>query len=403
MTERLYEDNSYEVAFSSEVTAVKPVKGGAEVVLMKTYFFPEEGGQSPDRGTLNGFPVIDVQIRDGEIFHTVGAKDGDEASVSEAFRVGDTAKGQIDWEFRFRNMQMHSAEHIFSGLVHTHFGYANVGFHLSENSATMDYSGELTKEQIEALETETNRVIVEGHRITARYPSAEELKTLPYRSKKELTGAVRLVEIEGVDLCACCVPHVKTTSEIGLFKVITFERYKGGTRLHYLAGFRALSHFRECLASLGEAGQILSAKQADIVPALRNLAAEARELRFRLTSAERELAEAAIAQYHAKRGGVAGEKLSGDALMFLSGDASVARHALDVMEELFDGTCALFIGQDSMYRYFLEHQGGTVTEIENALKEQLSARGGGKPLSVSGSVQATEEDIRRVLSGFGLH
>lgn len=398
MTERLYEDNAYEVTFSAEVISVTPVKDGAEVVLSRTCFFPEEGGQSADRGTLMGFPVIDVQLRDGVITHTVGAVD-----ACDAFRVGETVTGQIDWEFRFRNMQMHSAEHICSGLVHSHFGFANVGFHLSENSATMDYNGELTKEQVEAIETEVNRIIVEGRRIKAWYPSPEELKTLPYRSKKELTGPVRIVEIEGTDLCACCATHVRSTSEIGLFKVVSSERYKGGTRLHYLAGFRALSYFRECMAFLGEAGQILSAKQTDIVPAIRSLSSEVKELRFRLGGMERELADAAIERYFKKRGGEDGKKLSADAVVFLSGDASVARHALDRMEELFDGTCALFIGQDGSYRYFLERQGGTVTEIGNALKEQLSARGGGKPFSVSGSVQATEEEIRRVLSGFGMN
>lgn len=398
MTERLYEDNAYEVTFSAEVISVTPVKDGAEVVLSRTCFFPEEGGQSADRGTLMGLPVIDVQIRDGVITHTVGAVD-----ACDAFRVGKTVTGQIDWEFRFRNMQMHSAEHICSGLVHSHFGFANVGFHLSENSATMDYNGELTKEQVEAIETEVNRIIVEGRRIKAWYPSPEELKTLPYRSKKELTGPVRIVEIEGTDLCACCATHVRSTSEIGLFKVVSSERYKGGTRLHYLAGFRALSYFRECMAYLGEAGQILSAKQTDIVPAIRSLSNEVKELRFRLGSMERELADAAIERYFKKRGGEDGKKLAADAVLFLSGDASVARHALDRMEELFDGTCALFIGQDGSYRYFLERQGGTVTEIGNALKEQLSARGGGKPFSVSGSVQATEEEIRRVLSGFGMN
>lgn len=398
MTERLYEDNAYEVTFSAEVISVTPVKDGAEVVLSRTCFFPEEGGQSADRGTLMGFPVIDVQIRDGVITHTVGAVD-----ACDAFRVGETVTGQIDWEFRFRNMQMHSAEHICSGLVHSHFGFANVGFHLSENSATMDYNGELTKEQVEAIETEVNRIIVEGRRIKAWYPSPEELKTLPYRSKKELTGPVRIVEIEGTDLCACCATHVRSTSEIGLFKVVSSERYKGGTRLHYLAGFRALSYFRECMAYLGEAGQILSAKQTDIVPAIRSLSNEVKELRFRLGTMERELADAAIERYFKKCGGEDGKKLAGDAVLFLSGDASVARHALDRMEELFDGTCALFIRQDGSYRYFLERQGGTVTEIGNALKEQLSARGGGKPFSVSGSVQATEEEIRRVLSGFGMN
>ena len=398
MTERLYEDNTYEVTFSAEVISVTPVKDGAEVVLSRTCFFPEEGGQSADRGTLMGLPVIDVQISDGVITHTVGTVD-----ACEAFRVGETVTGQIDWEFRFRNMQMHSAEHICSGLVHSHFGFANVGFHLSENSATMDYNGELTKEQVEAIETEVNRIIVEGRRIKAWYPSPEELKTLPYRSKKELTGPVRIVEIEGTDLCACCATHVRSTSEIGLFKVVSSERYKGGTRLHYLAGFRALSYFRECMAFLGEAGQILSAKQTDIVPTIRSLSNEVKELRFRLGSMERELAGAVIEQYFKKCGGEDGKKLAADAVLFLSGDASVARHALDRMEELFDGTCALFIGQDGSYRYFLERQGGTVTEIGNALKEQLSARGGGKPFSVSGSVQATEEEIRRVLSGFGMN
>ena len=141
--------------------------------------------------------------------------------------IGDFVAGSIDFEYRFSNMQNHSGEHIFSGLAKKYFDCTNVGFHLSDSEVTFDYDKPLSDEEIEFLEKEVNKVIYENHKIWAYYPSEEELLKLDYRSKKEIEGAVRLVEIEDVDLCACCAPHVGRTGEIGILKVVDFINYKG--------------------------------------------------------------------------------------------------------------------------------------------------------------------------------
>lgn len=414
MTERLYETDSYAVSFDAKVTAAETAEGRSFVTLDRTLFFPEEGGQSCDRGTICGLTVTDVQIRNGEIVHT----------VEGLITAGTEVHGEIDWEYRFRNMQMHSGEHVFSGLVFRLFGFSNVGFHLSENSATMDYNGKLSKEDVQMLEERANRVITEGHRIRAWIPSETELASLSYRSKKEIDGAVRLVEIEGVDLCACCVPHVRNTSEIGFLKIISLENYKGGVRLQYRCGLRALEHYRECLSLLSEAGQLLSAKQEDVPAALKRLQEESKQLSFRLTEAERKLVSEEIrrryekdaAEYGAKGAASHGssdaaacggtETLTGtlplSPLFMLDADPGLLRFAMDEAKKYFGGPCVVTAAQDSeRFRYLMEGN-ESVSELQKELKERFGAKGGGAPGSVSGSVCASGEALKEFFKEHGI-
>ncbi|MBO4324325.1 MAG: hypothetical protein J5845_02835 [Lachnospiraceae bacterium] len=390
MTERLYESNAYDVSFDARVTDVREGDGVFYVTLDRTLFFPEEGGQSCDRGTLAGFPVTDVQMKDGEIVHT----------VSGNILPGSDVHGEIDWEYRFRNMQMHSGEHVFSGLVFKYFGYANVGFHLSENSATMDYNGKLTADDVAMLEERANRVITEGHAIRAWYPSKEELASLSYRSKKEIDGAVRLVEIEGTDLCACCVPHLRNTSEIGFLKIISLENYKGGVRLQYRCGLRALDHYRDCLSLLNAAGRLLSAKQEDIPSAIERLQEEAKDLAFRLGNAVRtEIAEKIRKQYEADS---ASGSFSGNALFVFNADPGLLRYAMDEARKNYSGIVVILIPQDGgRFRYLMEGSERTA-ELQSGLRERFGAKGGGANGSVSGSVEASEEQLRAFFSERGI-
>lgn len=392
MTERLYETDSYAVSFDAEVITAEAEEGRSFVTLDRTLFFPEEGGQSCDRGTINGLQVTDVQIKNGEIVHTV------EGMITAGSRI----RGEIDREYRFRNMQMHSGEHIFSGLVFRLFGFSNVGFHLSENSATMDYNGRLSKEDILMLEERANRIITEGHAIRAWVPSESELASLSYRSKKEIDGAVRLVEIEGVDLCACCVPHVRNTSEIGFLKIISSENYKGGVRLQYRCGLRALDHYRESLALLSEAGKLLSAKQEDVPAALARLQEETKQLAFRLTEAERKLVSGVIRSRYEKDAsayGVTGT-VPLSPLFVLDADPGLLRYAMDEAKKYYGGVCIVLAAQDSeRFRYLMEGS-ERVAELQKELKERFGAKGGGASGSVSGSVCASPEALREFFAGY---
>ena len=183
-----------------------------EIILDKTAFFPEGGGQGADKGTLNGVEVLDVQNRGEEIVHT----------VTQEIPAGTEVTGKLDWDLRFVRMQSHSAEHVVSGTVHAMFGYENVGFHMSERSMAVDFSGPLTAENILEVELAVNQAVWENRSITASFPTREEAQAISYRSKLEITEGLRLVTIDGVDCCACCAPHVGSTGEIGLIKIMDF-------------------------------------------------------------------------------------------------------------------------------------------------------------------------------------
>ena len=213
-TIKLYDQDAYAVKFTAKVLScrenIEKNRTTYETVLDQTHFFPEEGGQSPDKGTINGVEVLDVQIKKDVIFHTL------KAPLTEGSKV----EGEIDWTHRFSNMQQHSGEHIFSGLVHGKFGYDNVGFHLSDQSVTMDFNGILSDTEVREIEQKVNECIARNIEIEVTFPSKELEKQLEYRSKIEIEDQIRIVTIPGFDVCACCAPHVRRTGEIGILKVL---------------------------------------------------------------------------------------------------------------------------------------------------------------------------------------
>lgn len=229
MTEKLYEKDSYIKKFTAEVIS-SDEKG---TVLDKTAFFPEGGGQYGDTGYINGVRVTDTQIKDGIIYHI----------TEKAVDIGQ-AECELDWSIRYNRMQNHTGEHILSGVIHTKFGYNNVGFHLSNEEVTLDVDGKLTDEDILWLEVEANRIIDSNGSVYCIYPEGDELSMLEYRSKLDLTEGVRIVVIDGVDMCACCAPHVKTTAEVGLLKIVKHYNYKNGTRMHILCSDFARRDYR---------------------------------------------------------------------------------------------------------------------------------------------------------------
>ena len=246
-TVKLYDENPYETCFEAAVreVSVNEKAGTAAIVLDRTLFFPEEGGQTPDTGVLAGLPVTDVQIRNGVIIHTVRF-----AKESPVPREGATVSGTIDWTHRFSNMQNHTGEHILSGLLHSLYGYENVGFRLSDNTVTLDTGGQLDDAQLCNLERRANEVIYRNVKVTCEYPPEEVLQKLAYRSKKELPGPVRIVTIDGVDVCACCAPHVRRTGEIGLIRIIDVLHTKTNMRLTIVCGSRALEYTQHSFEQL---------------------------------------------------------------------------------------------------------------------------------------------------------
>lgn len=264
MTEKLFYKDSHMQMFQAIVQECCKDGENYKIRLDRTAFFPEGGGQYADHGTLNEYEVHDVQEEQGDVWHY----------TSHPFEAGDVVEGKIDWQERFEKMQQHTGEHIISGLVHARFGYNNVGFHLGDDSCTMDFDGEISKEELAEIEWKANEAVVKNLEVQVTYPSKEELENIAYRSKIEIEGQIRIVTIPGYDVCACCAPHVKTTGEIGQIKLTNAQRYKGGVRITMLCGFRALCDYRQKLSATRQISASLCAKENETAEAVEHLKEE---------------------------------------------------------------------------------------------------------------------------------
>lgn len=411
MTEtiKLYDRDAYAIEFEADIISCEPNKAADkqfDIILNQTLFFPEEGGQSPDMGILGGYRVVDVQIKNGVITHTVdiSADDCCEAEKEAGKQItgnefepekaelaaGVHVHGKIDWQHRFYNMQQHSGEHIFSGIVHRRFGFENVGFHLSDSVVTMDFSGVISPEDIAEVEHEVNVAISKNIPIEVTYPSRDELAQLEYRSKIEIEGQVRIVTVPGYDVCACCAPHVKRTGEIGMLKVMNYQNYKGGVRISILCGFRALEAFRQKCDIISELMGIFTTNQEAIVDNVTKLKAVNQSLKSELGTAKSALLDYKVAELPAD---------TDNAVLFEDGiDTNTARNCVNGLVEKYSGFSAFFTGNDEDgYSFIIGSKNADCNTVAAALRNKLGARGGGKPVMVQGSVKAAKSEIEEVL------
>lgn len=380
---RLYYATPYVKTFMCTVeSCVQNKKGTWDAVLNQTAFYPEGGGQPSDTGTLNGVKVLHVSEKGETIIHEL------EAPLEE----GTLAEGVIDWQKRYDNMQQHTGEHIFSGLVHKHFGYDNVGFHMGTDEVTVDFNGVLTQEQLDDLEDEANQLIYDNVPVHVFYPSEEELAKLDYRSKKELTGAVRIVEIPGGDICACCGTHVETTGEVGIIKLRTMINYKGGVRISMLCGRRALVDYRERLKDEIRISNLLSAKLALVPEAVEKLKNEIQEKDFANGLLWQQLLEKKAESYPE----------SNDILAVFEENLSPVqlRQLATMLYEKKKGKIAgVFSGkeEEQLYQYALGSSQADMRKLSKAMNGALNGRGGGSNLMAQGSFKASAAEIREVL------
>lgn len=379
-TEKLFYQDAYQKEFTARVVDCRPGKKGYEIVLDRTCFYPEGGGQPGDHGTLNDIPVTDTHEKDGEVLH----------HTAQPLEIGAAVHGVIDWNRRFDLTQQHSGEHMVSGVVHRIYGYDNVGFHMGADTITIDFSGELTMEQLWEVEQEVNRRIWQNSPVKCWYPTAQELSAIPYRSKKELTGAVRIVEFPGADICACCGTHVAHTGEIGLVKLLTAEKFHSGVRVEMLAGERAVSYLSAIALQNRQVSQLLSAKVLETAKAVAALSAEAEQLRQKVFALEN-------ARFAEKA-----EALRGKGNVFVRMDnltADGVRRAAIAIQETCGGRAAVFSGDDqSGYKYAVGLPEGDLRSWVKELNAALQGRGGGKPGFVQGSVSAKWDEIVAFMS-----
>ena len=374
-TVKLYYENAYTQDFTAVVQSCEAVKNGFAVTLDRTAFYPEGGGQPADHGTLGEARVLDVHEKDGVVTHL----------CDRALSVGAEVGGRIDWARRFDHMQQHSGEHIISGLLCSTFHCDNVGFHMGADVVTIDYNAPITWEQALEVERRANAYIWADHPIRIWYPSAEELAALPYRSKKELTGAVRITEFPGADRCACCGTHVSSSGQVGLLKLLSCQKFRDGVRLELLCGQRAL----DCLAAGWEQarqiGQALSVKPQSAFAAVSRLQEELLSLKEKTARLE-EADFAHVAAQYRGAGSVLhiAEPLDGDG----------ARRLCDAIAKAAGGRCAVFAGQDGDYRYAVIESGGDLRQFIKDMNTALHGRGGGRDGFAQGSAACTAEEVR---------
>ena len=415
-TERLFDKNAYLTECSAAVLSVRRIDEGVseketsgnkdipeaacakyEVVLDRTVFFPEGGGQSSDIGWIcsaenpgcenDMLEVTDVQIADGVIRHTVGCPSDREAP----FRSGDAVSVKINRERRFGFMQNHTGEHILSGLMHKRYGFDNIGFHLSDNSVTLDVNGQLDEEEILILERLANEVIYSNLAVEVSYPGDEELEKIEYRSKIEIEGQTRLVTIPGVDICACCAPHVKQTGEIGLIKIVKVLKFNGGMRLFIACGRRAFSLMQKRQQWIEEVSHLTNRSQDEIGDGVKHLLDEIGDLKQKNRDLEYKAAFLRLETVPRERENV---------FLFVGEmDAIVQRNLVNRMCEEHSGICGVFAGSDKegRYRYIIASRSRDSREIQKILRDKLGAKGGGKPEMIQGSVMGTESAIAEVL------
>lgn len=377
MTEKLYEQDAFLIQFEGKVLSCVQGKKGFNIVLDRTAFYPEGGGQPFDMGTLGDVRVLEVHGHDGEIVHT----------CDRPLKPGATVTGVIDWERRFDLMQQHSGEHVVSGLAHALWGCENVGFHLGAEEVTIDFDRPLTEEQLALLEQETNRFLWMDRPVRITYPSPEELEHIRYRSKKALSGQVRIVEFPGADCCACCGTHVRSAGQVGLVKLLSMQKFREGVRIELVCGLRAFRYLSRALEQDLQVSRQLSAKVFETGAAVSRLLEENVQLKSRLMSLEEARFSALARQY-------AG---AGDVLLFEEGLSSDSlRRLCDAVLHSCGGLCACFSGRDGQgYKYAVGQAGGDLRELVRALNHALSGRGGGKPDFVQGSAQAERAEIEQ--------
>ena len=246
---------------------VESVDGRSHVTLDQTAFYPTSGGQPFDTGTLGGAAVSDVIDReDGTIAHVVAG----------SLKAGDVVTGEIDWARRFDHMQQHTGQHVLSAAFDRLFGVRTESFHMGQLSATIDLAREVTAAEVAKAEDDANRVVWEDRPVSVRFATAEEAAAMPLRKESGRTGALRLIDVQDYDLSACGGTHVERTGAIGVIAIGGWEKFRGGSRVEFLCGNRALQRFRLWRDSLAAMQKHLSVPPIEMAASIERMQDEAK-------------------------------------------------------------------------------------------------------------------------------
>jgi len=374
-TRKLYYEDCRIRSFWARVLSCRKEGETFRIILEATAFYPEGGGQAGDTGTLDGVRVLDTREEGEAVVHIC---DG-------PLEPGREAEGRLDWDKRFHRMQQHTGEHMVSGLIHKTFGLHNTGFHMGAEGITIDFDGVVPPEALPELEKQANEALWQNLEVKCFTPSPEELERTFYRTKRTLPWPVRIVQVPGIDSCACCGVHCRRTGEVGLIKLFSSIPFRGGSRLLMACGGHALQILNDAYSQNKRVSQAFSAKVGETGEAAEKMNALLEERKYRITQLERKI-------FAATAGGYAGR---GDVVHFEQGlSASAVRELADAIAEHCGGTGAVFSGSDEAgYSFCLMTRTGDLRPLGKALTQRLSGRGGGKAGFQQGSVKATRAEI----------
>lgn len=383
---KIYETNGHCCSFDAKVLSCEINNNGLfDIVLSQTAFFPEGGGQNSDEGKINDNKVIEVKLSkdDNIVIHT----------LEVPFNVGDVVHGEIDMDVRFSRMQNHTAEHICSGIIHSLFGYENTGFHMGQDEITMDFNGILSSDDLQKVEELANKAVYNNLPITISFYAPGEACDVFYRSKKEINTTLRLVEIKDIDVCACCAPHVAFTGEIGLIKILGFQKYKGGTRVSLLAGSRAFDELTKHYNNVKKISNSLSSNPNDICERFEQLLKELYDAKITKTAIKQDYYSLLASNF---------KETESENIIIFEQDSNFddMRFLVNLLKKKTNNICAVFSGNNNDYKFIAGSDTADMTKLAQHLRLNLSASCGGKTKMIQGAISASEEEIRNQIDLF---
>ncbi len=368
-----YEKDAYQTQLETNVLSCTESKQGYQVILEDTIFFPEGGGQPCDLGTINGVNVIDVQIVDGQVIHTTKA------------HVEGKVHCELDWNRRFDHMQAHSGEHIFVGLAHRKYGVESVGFHMGD-VITVDFDRYVSEENIFELEKEANDFVFSNRKFHVLYPTQEELSTITYRSKKEIKEQIRIVEIEDCDVCACCGTHVKSSAEVGLIKVLSSQKYKGGVRIELLFGRKAMHYFDALHIQATQISQRLKKPIDTLSESVDNVMTKSKEK------------DGTVARLFHQYMDVRFKQISPRYFQLVVEDELTSAQVKQMCDGLLERSLGIVCMVVSQGYYVIESKDVDLTTLKQKVQDKLQSRGGGNSSILQGKTPLDHREILEVLA-----
>ncbi len=377
---RLYYTDPLLTRFSSHVVDCRPDGDRARVVLAETAFYPTSGGQPHDTGRLGGANVLDVVDEDDQVVHV----------VDSMLQVGDPVDGEIDWPRRFDHMQQHTGQHILSAAFDRTCGVRTESFHLGTASCTIDLAREVTPAEIATAETLACAVVWEDRPVTIRFASEEDAARLPLRKESLRSGTLRLIDVQDFDLSACGGTHVPRTGMVGLIAVAGWERFKGGSRIEFVCGGRALRSYRAHRDTVTALVQTMTVAPHELPAAVLRLQADGRAWQKTVKQLQEQLA-AHLADALVERAEDVGAFRR--VLVAQSGWDAQALKALASAIVARPGLVAVVTGDGTPAPLVVARSAGVAFDAGACVKRMtadLGGRGGGRPELAQGAAGSAE-------------